>query len=83
MGSGASWLPADLSTGLSVLCLQASISSLRGANSFCLATQIMPGRLDGDMSEQELNLVQFGAGKVVEPGSFILRVRTLAAVKCL
>jgi hypothetical protein len=34
-----------------------------------LATEILLGRLDGYVSEQELNLIQFAAGKVAEPGA--------------
>ncbi len=34
-----------------------------------LATEILFGRLDGDVSEQELNLVQLAAGKVALAGA--------------
>jgi hypothetical protein len=39
---------------------------VHGKPKLLLASEIALGRLDGDVTEQELNLVQFATGKVTE-----------------
>ena len=46
-----------------------------GVTQLLLAAQIPLGRLDGDVSEQELNLVQFTARDVAQPGTVRLLCR--------
>ena len=39
-----------------------------------LATDVALRRLNADMTEQELNLVQFASGLVAQPGTYALKV---------
>src|SRR5260370_39969803 len=40
-----------------------------GAAQILLTTEVTLGRLDRDVPEQELDLIQFSAGKMAEPGT--------------
>ena len=44
-------------------------SAVNGEAQFLLATEVALRRLDGDVSKQELDLIQFATGKTAEPRS--------------
>ena len=53
---------------LSVLCFNADPITHRGPNAL-LAAEVSLRRLDGNVSEQELDLLQFAARRVAQPST--------------